>query len=245
MDWLFNFFQTRKQVEKLLPSCEHFLNKRTVSHIDCNPSLKTAKVKIRLQEKGTIRLLSKTEFENQFEVEFLKGLYFPSFKDLKKVVKNCLTAWKFAEISALERWLGSYFEKELAEGLSAPMYIKWISPHKGYGLFAYEDLPAGSFIGEYAGIVRRHSKRLDEANPYCFEYPVFFLGKTPYTIDAKDEGNLLRFINHSYRPNLYLKRAYSQGIMHIILRAKEDIAKGCELTYDYGPNYWRKRPKPL
>ncbi len=245
MDWLFDYFKNKKEMEKLLLSCERFLFKKKISHLDSNPFSKTAKIKIRLEEKGKIRLVSKKEFEEKFELDLLQGLYFQNLKDLKKVVKNCFYAWKIADISALERWLGSYFQEEIENGLTAPVYVKWISPHKGHGLYAYEDLPAGSYIGEYAGVVRRHRKRLDEANAYCFEYPVFFNGKTPYTIDAKEEGNLLRFINHSFQPNLYLKRAYSRGMMHIILRAKENIAKGSELTYDYGPNYWKKRPQPI
>ena len=235
MDWLLDYFRFSKQFKKALPSALHFLKKRTLS--------KT--VKIKLEEEGNVKLLTKEEFEKKFEIELLQGLYFNQLKDLEKIVKNCLQAWKIANISALERWLGAYLEEELANGTFGPVYLKWISPYKGYGLFADKDLPKDTYIGEYAGLVRKHKKRLDEANAYCFEYPVYFNDKTPFTIDAKEEGNLLRFINHSDKPNLALKPVYSQSIMHIILRTKEVVAKGTELTYDYGPTYWKKRPKPV
>jgi len=235
MDWLLDYFRFKKQVKKELPSALHFLNKR--------PLPKT--VKIKLEEEGKTTLLTKEEFEQKFEIELLQGLYFNHLKELEKIVQNCIQAWKIANITALERWLGAYLEEELESGAFGPVYLKWTSPYKGYGLFADRDLPADTYIGEYAGLVRKHKKRLDEANAYCFEYPVYFNGKTPFTIDAKEEGNLLRFINHSEKPNLRLKPVYGQGIMHIILRTKEAVAKGTELTYDYGPTYWKKRPKPI
>ena len=135
-------------------------------------------------------------------------------------------------------------ENEIVTGYIPNVFIKRIDHYKGYGLFALSNLKKDSFIGVYTGYIRKHKKRLDRKNGYCFEYQTLFSKKTPFTIDAKYGGNYTRFINHSYKPNLSLFLAYCKNIMHIILVTNRDIEKGEELTYDYGENYWKKREKP-
>ena len=76
-----------------------------------------------------------------------------------------------------------------------------------------------------------------------FEYLIGW--NSAYTIDAKHKGNITRFINHSYEPNLEPLGVFSRGVMHIILRTKKWIKKGQQITYDYGPQYWKKREKPI
>ena len=199
--------------------------------------------KIIIKEDDKLKILSESDFEKKFDVKYLPNLLFKDLKMLKDVQSKSQKALKDLDIAEKEIWLGTYYEKEIKFGRVANAYIKWIDEYKGYGLFALFDLKPETFIGEYTGEVRRHKKALDEKNSYCFEYKIGSSSK--YTIDAKYMGNIIRFINHSFLPNLTTAAAYQGGIVHIILKTNSYIKKDSELSYDYGPTYWKKRENPL
>ena len=123
-------------------------------------------------------------------------------------------------------------------------YVKWVDPLIGYGLFAGENIPQYSFIGEYTGVIRKRKSKSDRYNDYIFGY-VVAIKDTPFVIDAKEKGNYTRFINHCDEPNLFSTWMISKGVCHVILFARHAISKGTQLTYDYGPNFWKKRSSPL
>jgi len=198
---------------------------------------------ILIKIKDKIENFSCERFEKFFDVEYLSNLYFKDIKILRKAVLKCKKAIRMGYIAEKEIWLGTYYSEEIEQGDTSKVYIKWIDPYKEYGLFALEELREDCFIGEYTGLVRRHKSRLDKKNGYCFEYQIGY--KSPFTIDAKYCGNYLRFINHSYKPNLSLFPAYYRGIIHIIMKTNRSVKKDEELTYDYGPNYWKKREDPI
>lgn len=195
------------------------------------------------EKDGKLEYLSDAEFEKIFDVEYISNLHFETLKQLKTIYRKCKKSLKKGDLAEKEIWLGTYFEEEIINGKSPKVYIKWINEYKGYGLFALQDLEEGSYIGEYAGILRKYKRRLDIKNSFCFEYPV--ASNQKYTIDAKYMGNQIRFVNHSKSPNLIPHLALCKNMLHVILRASEFIPKGSELTYDYGPKYWQKREKPL
>lgn len=92
------------------------------------------------------------------------------------------------------------------------------SPIHRNGLFALQNIPADTFIGEYQG--QRSQWFLG-----------MFMGN--WTMRFGDEtrngyhrGNELRFINHSDDPNLR-----TEGFLFFALR---DIEADDELTWDYG-----------
>ena len=64
-----------------------------------------------------------------------------------------------------------------------------------------------------------------------------------YVIDATN-GNLTRFINHSYNPNLQPMYAFIEGFYHLIFLTIKPIKNGEQLAYNYGNNYWYLRGKP-
>lgn len=112
------------------------------------------------------------------------------------------------------------------------------SPSKihGSGLFARTDIPAGTDIVEYDGprIAAREGQRMaDEGNVY-----VFRLNRREY-IDGSVSWNLGRHANHACRPNA---KSESRG-GRIWLRAVRGIARGEEITYDYGFSF-RDEPTP-
>lgn len=140
--------------------------------------------------------------------------------------------------------LGRRFALEIKEGFLAKVSVRWIGTGIGYGLFAEETIAAGSFVGEYTGIVRENNLRyLEPLNNYCYEYPILDAIGRSYVIDAT-HGNLTRFINHSTKSNLQPAYAFRDGAFHCIFLALREIQKGEQLSYDYGKSYWYVRPAP-
>ncbi|MBI3211167.1 MAG: SET domain-containing protein-lysine N-methyltransferase, partial [Simkania negevensis] len=119
----------------------------------------------------------------------------------------------------------------------------YISPQLGYGVFAVKDISALTYIGEYTGVVEKRSRRLNRFNNYIFGY-VVGPKPTPFVINAEKRGNFTRFINHSDEPNLTSRWLIIEGITRVILFSNRLIQKGEQLTYDYGPIYWKKRSQP-
>ncbi|MBI5345857.1 MAG: SET domain-containing protein-lysine N-methyltransferase [Chlamydiae bacterium] len=196
-------------------------------------------------EKDQIRSsLSKEEFEELLEVKFISKLEFQTEVIEKKVKKLCKKAYQNEEFSNEALWLGEFYASEIVSSFIPNVLIKWINPIVEYGLFANEDFAKNSFMGVYSGEIRKYNNRLDDKNAYCFEYSIAG-SKTPFTIDAREKGSLIRFVNHSSTPNLSPIAVYSQEIVHIIFRTNKNVTKGEELTYDYGPNYWARRETPL
>ncbi len=101
---------------------------------------------------------------------------------------------------------------------------------QGQGLFARVDIPLGTAIVEYDGprVSYREGKRMaEEGNVY-----VFRLNRREF-IDGSVRWNLGRYANHSCAPNA--QSGHFEG--RIWLCAKRAIAKGEEITYDYGYSF--------
>lgn len=100
----------------------------------------------------------------------------------------------------------------------------------GRGLFAAERIPAGAWIIEYTGqkISLAEGRRRDKFYN-SIGYTLLFKLDGHY-VDGLVGGNEAIYINHSLSPN-------ADAIMHrggVWIRALCDIARGAELTYDYG-----------
>lgn len=188
--------------------------------------------------------IEKKSFEDKFHVRYLNHLEFEKYEILSWSLRKTEKCKEKKSVDLGNKWSMALFQKELAFGKQPKISLKWISPLIGHGIFAGEDIPALSYIGEYTGIVRRRRLHGDQFNHYIFGY-VIGPSETPFVIDAKDQGNLMRFVNHSDEPNLTSRWMIFQGMSHVILFANRFIPKGGQLTYDYGPNYWRKRSMPL
>jgi SET domain-containing protein len=100
----------------------------------------------------------------------------------------------------------------------------------GQGLFARVAIPAGTDIVEYDGprVPTNEGKRMaEEGNVYVFQ-----VNRREF-IDGSVSWNLARHANHSCESN-----AQSVGVDGgIWLRARRPIAKGEEITYDYGYSF--------
>lgn len=199
---------------------------------------------IYLMLEAKIERFTSKEFYDLFDVKYLPSLFFNDIDRLKAVIKKCRRNKKGGAISEESLWLGVFHDEDVLQMKTAKIYIKWVNNKREYGLFAMADIKKDDFVVEYTGLVRKHKRGQDKKNSYCFEYRLGDENKTKYTIDAKYMGNYSRFINHSENGNLEPFSAYLGGLNHIILKAKTNILKDTELTYDYGPRYWKKREKP-
>ena len=110
------------------------------------------------------------------------------------------------------------------------------SPIHAWGVTADEEISAGTMIVEYRGeiignaMTEKREKEYERAK-IGSDY-MFRIDKTT-VCDATKQGNVARFINHSCSPNCYTKIITSEGSKRIVIYAKNDIAVGEELCYDY------------
>lgn len=189
--------------------------------------------------------LSLQGFEKSLGFRYRPFLTFPSYDFFKQVISQCPYILRSQRIASDNYAWEKHYHQEIVHGEIAPIVIKWIDPVLGYGAFAMEDIEKGQFIGEYAGIVRQLHRRYPDQNPYCFHYPTKWWSLKYFTIDSMKEGNLMRFINHSSRPNLQPVCAVDRKLLHLILVARRAIKQGEQLTFDYGRDYWMRRNQPV
>ncbi|CAA3000862.1 histone-lysine N-methyltransferase, H3 lysine-9 specific SUVH1-like [Olea europaea subsp. europaea] len=130
--------------------------------------------------------------------------------------------------------------------------------NRGWGLRSWDPIRAGGFICEYAGDVVDASTVGDFGNEnednYIFDAtrsydPLVAIQdeedsngsrKVPFplVINAKSNGNVARFMNHSCSPNVIwlpvLRESDNNSYLHIAFFAFRHIPPMQELTYDYG-----------
>jgi len=105
---------------------------------------------------------------------------------------------------------------------------------QGRGVFAARRIPKDTWIVQYTGEIITHEesdRRYDDEAMDRHHTFLFILDDT-YCIDAAVGGSDARYINHSCEPNC--EAVYAEDAREIWIVAVRDIAKGEELTYDYG-----------
>ena len=113
------------------------------------------------------------------------------------------------------------------------------SPIHGNGVFARQDLPAGTTLVEYRGRRLAHAEA-DDIYGDTLEtgHTFLFTLNDEYVIDANVEGNVARWINHSCAPNCQPVLVEHEGGDRrrdkVEIESLRDIRAGEELTYDYG-----------
>lgn len=184
-----------------------------------------------------LELLTHDQFESFFHVKYCAHLLFSNYLFFQQVLREC--PWSIRNFLKRENKLQIQHQKEISKGFVAETAIRWIDSDLEYGLFALQDMPMNSYIGEYTGLVRRLLPPNPDKNNYCLQYPNLFLT----VIDALSHGNETRFINHSDTPNLQIVCIGEKKLPHFILIAKEPIQVGTQLTFDYGKKFRMPRQK--
>jgi len=180
------------------------------------------------------------ELGRRMGFKFISSLTFESDKLLERVI----TQGKYQKISNFSREYGKKYRTEIETHQMIPATIKWIGNKVGFGLFTNSDLPNGTFVGEYLGMVR-HNDRRDGTNDYLFGYPILDENEKNLVIDGRPKGNHCRFINHHTTPNLKAYTVFDGKLFHIILAAVQEIKAGEQLCFDYGAAYWEGRESPI
>lgn len=108
---------------------------------------------------------------------------------------------------------------------------------KGWGLFAGQFIPKGSFITQYVGeiyaIDSKYGKsKLREYKDKTCTY-LMSISKSE-VIDPTIKGNIARFINHSCDPNCETQKWHVLGEVCVGVFAIKDIEENEELTFNYG-----------
>ncbi|OQV22184.1 Histone-lysine N-methyltransferase EHMT1 [Hypsibius exemplaris] len=120
------------------------------------------------------------------------------------------------------------------------------SSNRGWGLYAGEFIPSGTFLAEYCGeiLVDKEADARKQNDMYLFELSNGdSKGGPGYCIDAGRQGNVSRFLNHSCEPNsgpvtLFID-THDDRFPSIGIFAIKDIHAGQEICFDYGKGFWR------
>ena len=111
-----------------------------------------------------------------------------------------------------------------------PGIVRRRSPVHGFGVFAVERIRKNAHIIDYAGeLVRNDDCEAREARYLADGCVWVFRVNRSWSRDAAVGGNIARFINHSCTPNCWFEVVDKT----IWIRARRDIRRGEELTYDY------------
>lgn len=180
------------------------------------------------ERDGRVRTMTAAEFERVFGARYAPRLLAPEPPGRAPRLPGAACA----EAARLGR--------ALAAEETAATFIAAVSPEVGYGLFARRPLRAGRLIGEYAGRLTRdwaRSVRVPaDFNPYLLKYPF----ASAYAVDAREEGNETRFINHSAaRANVRRVLVPRAGLVRVAFVAAAAVPAGAQLLLDYGAGYWR------
>ena len=198
-------------------------------------------IKVHLKNEHACKEYPLHEFEERMGMRYLKSLTFQTEPIIEKVLRQSKKAIAKKQLSIREKWLGVRYQREISSSYEPKVSIRWIDESLGYGVFAEEEIPVGAYIGEYTGLVRKRQRRTDRKNDYCFEYTIGDWVYNPFLIDAKDQGNFTRYINHSDHPNVESLSVYANEVMHIIFVALKPIKSGVQMCYHYGDTFWKKR----
>ncbi len=119
-----------------------------------------------------------------------------------------------------------------------PYLVTRRSPIHGNGVFAARDIPEGIELMEYQGRRLTHAEADDKYGDSVESGHTFlFTLDEHYIIDANENGNDARYINHSCDPNCqaFLHESPDGDPRHqfVMIESLRPIAYGEELTYDY------------
>lgn len=179
------------------------------------------------------------------QMDFFEYLSYPVYETragFEDVIATVAKAKRGDKIPSEKIWMGVYFDKEIAKGLHVPVQIRYINSEIGFGVFALKTISSCAFVGEYSGIIRQKTPKQLKEKKHALRY-IIWEGRRNYCIDAEEKGNFTRFINHSAKPNLSLISVYWRGVPRMIFIALKEIREGSQLTFDYGPLFWRHNPQ--
>lgn len=135
------------------------------------------------------------------------------------------------------------WNRKIQKGVGKKLKIDFICKEKGFGVFAREKIKKDEFVCEYIGqIIHKDDAQIKIKTNLIKKKPNYVLQvRENYEkmtintfIDAEENGNVSRFLNHSCDPNLYFDIIrVSHFIPQVAFFALRDIEQGEELTFSY------------
>jgi len=197
---------------------------------------------IKIVSENTSFYVHPDEFAEKMGVRYLSGLEIARTLPnkfahiLEKYLKRDEGLFQFNKINLnLTRLYG----RLVRDGYTnTGLYIKRINLIKGYGVYADKSISRAEMIGEYTGVLKVDFIRNKQ---FALDYVV-----EGFVIDPKGAGNITRYVNHDFTPNVRKEFVFIDGMWHVIFVAKSDIESGEQLFHDYGKDYWFEHEhKPL
>ncbi|ETP07208.1 hypothetical protein F441_16481, partial [Phytophthora nicotianae CJ01A1] len=105
----------------------------------------------------------------------------------------------------------------------------------GYGIVATSFIPEGAIVGEYTGVLTTHDFEKDDerTSDYALGLATTDVKGRKVYIDAKTQGGLTRFINHSCDADAGFFEMQYRRQTRVAVIALRDIPVGKEITVDY------------
>lgn len=100
-----------------------------------------------------------------------------------------------------------------------------------WGLFAPQGVSSGDFVGEFVGDVQL--KDSAAAQDPSFLRHVLLVDLCGLQINARKNGNSLRFVRRSCKPNAETRIVYTDGFLRVIVLAKQQVAPNGEITVPF------------
>jgi len=108
----------------------------------------------------------------------------------------------------------------------------------GMGCFIGDVAEKGEFVAEYVGEMINQDECESRGRVYDkSKMSYMFTLNDEYILDAARFGGIIRFANHSSKPNCQVKILLVNGDHRIGIYAKQRIEKGEELFFDYGKDF--------
>lgn len=109
---------------------------------------------------------------------------------------------------------------------------------KGWGLISLNGVKRGYLVQEYVGEIIDENMKRERLEVWSKDHPNdpnFYIMKLEpgWYIDAREKGNISRFINHSCDPNCQLIPVNVAGHMRVAIVANRHISPGEFFNYDY------------
>jgi len=123
------------------------------------------------------------------------------------------------------------------------VYVAYASPETGMGAFANIYIPAWTIIAEYVGVITNKFPNTDYVWVYYSSPKDSNAEEMTLKVDARNKGNISRFVNHSENPNCDVVHVPYKGRWRTLYISNKSILPDEELTVYYGSNYWSTRNK--
>lgn len=174
-------------------------------------------------ENGNTVKITCYDLGERLNFEYSQRLVFLHESDLRQCVYQCI---EIPDVN-FEWWTDKKY-KLLNSTTNPDIYLKYIGVidgvDVGHGVFASVAMPKGTFIGEYVGLVSTVSETIVQENHYNFQYPTCDGG---IEINGREYGNIMRFVNHSTRPNSEFRAINVDDMMHVICVSCDNCTLCC------------------